>query len=342
MQADPDDPRQFRHRTAVLNGNRWHFVDAGAGPVLLLLHGFPYTWYAFRKLIPLLAGAGYRVIAPDLLGYGETDAPHDDEAYTQVRCTGDLVALLDALEVRAATLVGHDVGASYAFAAAQMRADRFGALVLLGTPQTLRAAQPPGAIWRDFHARTGNTFYQAYFATPAAVAELDADVRRSLRAIMFSVSGAADGAQRWRPHLAPGEGFLDTVHDPRRLPDWLSPRALDTYVVAYAARGFRGPLAAYRCREANWRLGAFVADRKPPQPCLFVGGSVDPSIERMRASYDALEQVLPDLRGKPLVPGAGHGLPEENPGALAALMLPFLAAARGHPGAARGAPGPPS
>lgn len=322
-----DDPDRFTHRTALLNGARWHFVDEGTGPLVLLLHGFPYSWYGFRKLIPALVGARYRAVAPDLLGYAGSDAPDADARYAHVRQVGDLVALLRVLGERSAILVGHDVGASLAFAAAQMRPDLFRALVLLNTPQTLRGDDRPSDAWQAIRAQTGGTLYQEYFAGPQAVRELDADVRRSLRAIMVAISGSAVGAQRWRSLMAPGERFLDTVFDPPELPAWLSTAAIDCYASQYAARGFAGPLASYRCRDLNWEWGAFLADVRPAQPSLFIGGASDPASDRLRPAYDRLEDALPGLRGKTLLDGVGHSAVEEAPEAVARIVLPFLAAA---------------
>lgn len=313
-------------RDVVVDGLRWHCLDEGSGPVLLMLHGFPYSGHAYRHVVPGLVAAGHRVIVPDLPGVGDSETPADSERSTHVRRVGDLVGLLDALGVASAVLVGHDVGSTLSFAAAQMRPDRFRALVMLSTPPTLRPAVRPSETFAAMQAATGTTFYQAYFAGPQAERELDADVRRSLRAIMFSVSGRARGAQRWRPTMAPGEGFLDTVHDPLGTPGFLTDADFDRYVAQYTRTGFHGALAPYRCRDRDWTLGAFLAGRRPAQPALFLGGTSDPAIERMRASYDALEDTLPGLRGKPLADGAGHGLPEEAPDWVVARLLAFVAA----------------
>jgi pimeloyl-ACP methyl ester carboxylesterase len=312
-------------RDVVVDGLRWHCVDAGSGPVLLMLHGFPYSGHQFRHVAPGLAAAGYRVVVPDLPGVGDSERPADPERSTHVRRVGDLVGLLDAIGAPSAVLVGHDVGSTLSFAAAQMRPDRFRALALLSTPPALRPAVRPSETFAAMRAATGATFYQAYFAGPEAERELDADVRRSLRAIMHSVSGRAKGAQRWRPTMAPGEGFLDTVHDPLGPPGYLGADEFEHYVAQYARTGFGGALAPYRSRDRDWTLGAFLAGRRPPQPALFLGGTSDPSIERMRANYDALEDTLPGLRGKPLVEGAGHGLPEEAPEWVTRELLGFLA-----------------
>jgi pimeloyl-ACP methyl ester carboxylesterase len=332
MTPDVDDPAGFRSRTEVLNGMRWHVVDEGAQgppgsrPLLILLHGFPYTGYGWRKVIRPLAAAGYRAVAPDLLGHGRSEVPSDMARYAHLRVVADLVALVERLGEPGAVLIGHDVGASIAFAAGQMRPDRFTALVLMNTPPMLRSATPPAEHWQQLRRDTGKVFYQEYFAGPDAVAELDADIRRSLRSIMFSISGDAVGAQRWRSMMAPGEGFLDTVVDPPQFPAWLSAQALEHYVAQYSRHGFFGPLASYRCRALNWDQCAFLAGMRPPQPALFIGGAADPALDRFRPVLDRLETTLPGLRGKPLIAGAGHSVAEESPEQVLAHVLPFLAA----------------
>ncbi len=319
-----DQPAAFTHQTEALNGCHWHLVVEGQGPLLILLHGFPYSWYEFRHLIQPLAAAGFRVVTPDLPGYGQSDCPDDLARHTHVRLVGDLVALVQRFQAGTALLVGHDVGSSLAFAAAQMRPDVFTAFAMLNTPQTLRSPVAPRQLWQQMRQDSGQVFYQEYFARDEAITELDADLRHSLRAIQFSISGAAVGAQKWRATMAPGEGFLDTVSDPAQLPAWMSEAALDVYVEHYRRHGFRGALAPYRCREINWAQTAFLSGCRPTQPALFLGGDQDPANERFRRNYDQLEQVIPGLQGKHLLAGAGHSLPEEATAQVLAHLLPFL------------------
>lgn len=329
LTPDADDPASFGHRFETLNGLRWHVVEdgeRGSGPLLILLHGFPYSWYGFRKIIRPLASCGYRVLALDLPGYGDSEVPDETARYAHIRVVADLVALVERLGESSAMLIGHDVGASITFAAGQLRPDLFRALVMLNTPPSLRSASPPAEQWQQMRRQTGQMFYQEYFAGLDAVEELDADIRRSLRSTMFSISGDARGAQRWRSTMAPGEGFLDTVVDPPVFPGWMSAAALDHYVQQYSRGGFYGPLASYRCRALNWEQCAFLAGMRPPQPALFIGGEADPAAERFMPVYKQLESVLPDLRGKPRIAGAGHSVAEEAPSQVLAHVLPFLAA----------------
>ena len=116
------------------NGISLHVTELGAGPTVLFCHGFPDTAYTWRRQMQAAAAAGYRAIAPDMRGYGHSSAPEDAKVYTPLHTTGDLVGLLDALQVDTAVLVGHDWGASHAWNAALMRPDRFIAVFCLSVP----------------------------------------------------------------------------------------------------------------------------------------------------------------------------------------------------------------
>ncbi len=113
------------HRVVEANGIRLHVADVGQGPAVLFCHGWPETWYSWRRQLPALAQAGFRALAPDMRGYGRSDAPAPIEAYTQLHIVGDMLGLLDALEIPDAVIVGHDWGAPVAWNAALMRPDRF-------------------------------------------------------------------------------------------------------------------------------------------------------------------------------------------------------------------------
>src|SRR5580692_5796549 len=125
---------QISHRSVESNGIKIHIAEAGAGPLVLLCHGFPESWHSWRHQLPALAAEGYRVVAPDLRGFGQTDRPQPVEAYDIFQLTGDLVGLVNALGDGPAILVGHDWGAMLAWHAALLRPDLFRALVLMSVP----------------------------------------------------------------------------------------------------------------------------------------------------------------------------------------------------------------
>lgn len=322
---DLDNPQSFTHHFVELEGLRLHYVEEGKGPLVLLVHGIPYSWYSWRRQIPVLAAAGYRVVALDLRGFGETDAPSEVEAYNVLRVVGDLVGLVRSLGETEAVLIGHDLGSRVAYAASELRPDLFRALVMVNTPGAPRGAQPPSDGWKAIRAKTGKRFYHDYFQKPGeADPAMNADIARTLRSTFYSVAGSAAPQHRWHILVGPGETFMDTVFEPPALPAYLSRQALDVYVAAYSRHGFTPPLNYYRNLDANWALTPFLAGRKLTQPAAFIGGAVDPSNELSMPTYDALEQNLSNLRFKVMLDGIGHEAQEEAPDAVSALLLKFL------------------
>src|SRR5215207_5150996 len=174
------------HRTIQTNGISMHIAEAGAGPLVLLLHGFPESWYSWRHQIAALAAAGFHAVAPDQRGYGQTDKPEPIEQYTQLHRVGDVIGLLDALGEEQAVVVGHDWGAPVAWNTALLRPDRVRGVVGLSVPFRPRGTSAPLTVLRRL---LGEGFYQAYFQAPGvADAELARDVRDSLRRVLYGLS----------------------------------------------------------------------------------------------------------------------------------------------------------
>jgi pimeloyl-ACP methyl ester carboxylesterase len=113
----------IQHRQIALNGIEMHVAECGDGPLVLLCHGWPELWYSWRHQLKALAEAGFRAVAPDMRGFGQTSAPEDVAAYTIFHNVGDMIALVDALGAKRALIVGHDWGAPVAWHAALMRPD---------------------------------------------------------------------------------------------------------------------------------------------------------------------------------------------------------------------------
>lgn len=327
---DVNDPAAFAHRTVEADDLAIHYVDEGAGPLVILLHGFPYTWFEWRHQISALARAGFRVVAPDIRGFGQSGKPAEIEDYTILHSAGDVVALLAALGQDSAVLVGHDLGAWVAAAAARLRPDLFPALALISTVVGPREAQRPSAGWAKLAAQTGGRFYHHYFQQPGvAETEMDADITRTLRGVYNALSGSATDAERWRLFVMPGEPLLATFPDQGRVPAWLGERAFAEYVHQYETSGFAAPLAHYRCRDRNWELTAAWMNQPVSQPTLFLGGAADPALGIMRPLYDTMAAHYPNLVAKRLLDGVGHGAPEESPQAVTAELIGFLHAVTG-------------
>ena len=153
---------QIDHKFVEANGIKLHFAEAGTGPLVLLCHGFPESWYSWRHQIRALAEAGYRVVAPDMRGYGQTDRPQPTEQYTLFHLVGDMVGLVSAISDTPAVIVGHDWGAPVAWHCALFRPDLFRAVAGLSVPYVPRG---PGRPTSAMPQTDTEVFYQLYFQT---------------------------------------------------------------------------------------------------------------------------------------------------------------------------------
>jgi pimeloyl-ACP methyl ester carboxylesterase len=206
-----------RHRYVDARGLRMHIAEAGTGPLVLLLHGFPECWYSWRHQLTALAQAGYHAVAPDQRGYCRTGGPDAADEYTILHLTGDVIALMDALGEPRAVVTGHDWGAPVAWHTALLRPDRVRGVIGLSVPYRPRGSSPPIAAMRSM---LGDGFYMIYFQQPGvADAELAADPRQTFTRLLYSASGDGPGGA---PIVPPGGGFLDAVAGllgPARLAD---------------------------------------------------------------------------------------------------------------------------
>src|SRR6266545_765143 len=171
------------HRTLEMNGFRMHVAEQGTGPLVILCHGFPESWYSWRHQLAALAEAGFHAVAPDMRGYGQTDRPEAIDQYTLLHLVGDMVGLVDALGGESAVIAGHDWGAPVAWHAALLRPDRFRAVVGLSVPFRPRGPVPPTSV---MPRTTEAQFYQLYFQEPGvAEAEFERDPRATVRNLLY-------------------------------------------------------------------------------------------------------------------------------------------------------------
>ena len=205
-------------------GARVHCVEAGEGPLVILVHGFPESWYSWRHQIPAIAAAGFRVVAIDVRGYGRSSKPLAVEDYRMVRLVADNVGLVSALGETTATIIGHDWGAPIAWNSAMLRPDVFTAVAGLSVPFS-----PPGEIRPSVAMRAmagDEEFYVEYFQEPGrAEAEIEADVRGWLLGFMFSGSGDApppDPSKGTIATIPRGAKMRDRFSFPDQLPAWLT------------------------------------------------------------------------------------------------------------------------
>ena len=311
------------HRMVVANGINMHVAEQGSGPLVLLCHGFPETWYSWRHQLAALAGAGFRAVAPDMRGYAQTDAPDDIESYSILHLVGDVVGLVHALGETDAVIVGHDWGATVAWMAALVRPDIFRAVAALSIPLRPRGPTAPLAALR---AAGLDQLYWFYFQKPGvAEAELERDVSGGMRKGIHTLSGDAPQTSEWSPMIAPGSGFLDKMIAPKHLPPWFGEEDLATVSAEFKRTGFRGALNWYRNLDRNWALTGAFEGRRIEQPALFIAGTRDITMAGPnKAAIDKLATTVPGLKRQILIDGAGHWVGEERPSEVNAALIDFL------------------
>ncbi|MCP3143460.1 alpha/beta fold hydrolase [Pyxidicoccus xibeiensis] len=311
---------EITHRTVETNGIQLHIAEAGEGPLVLLLHGWPESWYSWRHQLHALAAAGYHAVAPDVRGYGRSDKPGAVEAYSLKNLLADFVGLLDVLGERTAVVVGHDWGAAMAWTCAALHPDRFRAVVGMSVPHLGRTPMPPTQLFK--HMFGDRWFYILYFQEPGvAEAELEADVPRTMRTLLAGVPGFDTTAEVVRTRKK-GDSFLTGIETPATLPAWLTEDDLAHIVKELQGSGFRGGLNRYRNMDRDWAELPELATVRIEQPALFMVGEKDPA--RAFAPVDLMKPLVPNLQEVLVIPGAGHWLQQECAAEVSAALLAFL------------------
>jgi pimeloyl-ACP methyl ester carboxylesterase len=309
--------------TLQVNGITMRVAEQGAGPLVLFCHGWPESWYSWKHQMAAAAQAGWRAVAPDMRGYGGTDAPAEVDQYTLLHLVGDMVDLVQALGEREAVVVGHDWGAPVAWHCALLRPDLFRAVVGMSVPYT-----PPARIdLLSAMEKIGvHDFYMQYFQAPGvAEAEFERDVDATVRRIQFSSSGdAPERASFGRVDFE--KGFLGGTVDPEVLPPWLTEADLAWYAGEFRRAGFRGGLNWYRNLRRNREL--LMPWRGCPirQPSMFIAGARDGVMKfpASRKQIEAFATTLPGMRGCHILEGAGHWIQRERAAQVNELLLGFL------------------
>jgi pimeloyl-ACP methyl ester carboxylesterase len=283
----------WQRKFAETNGIRLHYVEQGAGYPVLLLHGFPELWYSWRHQIPALAAAGYRAIAPDLRGYGESDKPHAIEEYDIHHLIADLTGLLDALGEKEAVVAGHDWGAIITWQMALLVPERVKAVIALSVPWAARSEIRPTDGFKM--VPDGRFNYILHFQEEGvAEKEMEADIRASLGGVYKAVSAN---------------------------PDFQTEEEANVFFEAFEKGGLRGPINFYRNFDRNWETTPQLAGRKVEQPALMIMSDKDPVLPASMA--DGLEENVPNVR-KVLVENAGHWVQQEKPDEVNRAMIEFL------------------
>jgi pimeloyl-ACP methyl ester carboxylesterase len=314
-----------KHSVVDARGTRIHLVEEGEGPLVLMIHGFPESWYSWRHQLPVIAEAGYRAAAIDVRGYGRSSAPLEVEAYGMFQHVEDNLGVVEALGEQSAVIVGHDWGAPIAATSALVHPDVFTAVALLSVPYSPPGGRRPSEA---FAAMGGDEeFYINYFQEPGrAEAEAELDVRGWLLGFYVGASGdairPADGGTIGT--VRRGGMLRDRFVIPDKLPGWLTEDDVDFYAGEFERTGFRGPLNRYRNVDRDWQDMQHLRDQPIKVPSLFIGGEVDgPTLWGARA-ISRFPETLPGLKGSHILPGCGHWVQQERADEVNGLLTAWL------------------
>lgn len=311
----------IKQRRVFTNGMHINIAEQGRGPLVLMLHGFPESWYSWRHQFAPLAEAGYHAVALDMRGYGQSDKPEDIDNYNQVEVTNDVIGLITALGYETAVVFGHDWGAPTAWNSALLYPERVTAVGALSVPFTPRSKYPPLDVLKRIYK--GAFFYQLYFQEPGvAEAAFERDVRLALSKFLYMGSGKMDRSSL--PAKTEDSDLLSDLPDFPELPAWLTEADLQFYVDQFEASGFRGPLNYYRNLNLTWELTE-GAPGSIHQPAMFMAGEQDGVIVFMAEELKYMPDRVTDLRINALIPDVGHWTQQEAPQQVNATMLKFLA-----------------
>ncbi|KAA8545193.1 hypothetical protein F0562_019918 [Nyssa sinensis] len=299
----------IEHKMVNVNGIAMHVAEKGQGPVVLFLHGFPELWYTWRRQILAMASLGYRAVAPDLRGYGDTDAPTSVTSYTCHHIVGDIVTLIDTLGVDEVFVVAHDWGAMVAWYLCLFRPDTVKALVCLSVP--FRPRHPKMKPVETMRAFFGEDYYMCRFQEPG---EIEDEIAKcgTAQVLRKILSDRKPGP----PCLPKGNAFGICPTTPLKLPFWFSEDDLKYYTNKFEQKGFTGALNYYRALDLNWELTAPWTGRQVEVPVKFIVGDQDmiyttPGM-REYIHNGGFSRDVPLLKEIVVMEGVGHFINQER------------------------------
>ncbi|XP_074144480.1 bifunctional epoxide hydrolase 2 isoform X2 [Sminthopsis crassicaudata] len=296
----------------VKPGVQLHFVEMGSGPVVILCHGFPESWFSWRYQIPALAEAGYQVIVPDMKGYGDSSAPHEIEEYSQEVICKELITFLDKLGISQAVFIGHDWGGSVVWNMAFFYPERIRAVASLNTPFV---PVDPAVPFIEKIKSNPIFHYQLYFQEPGvAEAELEKDLTQTFK-LMFR---ASEEEKYFK--MSVEKGILKKNENP----PWsriATKEEIEVYVQQFKKSGFRGPLNWYRNMDANWRWGCTGVRRKILIPALMVTAEEDKILLPKFSKH--MEKWIPNLTRRN-IEDCGHWTQMEKPREVNQILIEWL------------------
>lgn len=306
------------HHYPIINGIKYHYAEAGKGPLVIMLHGFPELWYSWRHQLVALAEAGYHAVAPDLRGFGESDVTTAVSDYSLLQHAKDVKALIDYLGARQAVVAGHDWGANLMWTMPMLYPQTVKAVISLSIP-FYPEPRDPAEIRKKWHSVFTN------FEKKGVVeAEFEKDPERFFTSFFYGLSGNAPEGTLNKLYVqsTPENKLMDLFPQTDTLPSWLSQKDIDYYVNAYKKTGITGALNFYRNTDADYPKLKALYKNGIKQPALFIGGGQEAAVKF--GSTEPMKAALPNLTKIIILPGCGHWLQQERPEEVNKAMIEFL------------------
>jgi pimeloyl-ACP methyl ester carboxylesterase len=313
---------EIYHKFAIINGITYHFAEAGKGPLLILVHGFPELWYSWRHQLPTLSKAGYRVVAPDLRGFGQTEGTDNLSDYSLFNYAKDIKELIDYLGNQNAVIVGHDWGANIGWLMPLIYPDKIKALIALSIPYYPQPRNPEEIKkWSQ-----GKFSFPLYFEKRGAVeAEFEENPKEFFRKFFYGLSGNAPTGLIDTLFLKKPENakLLDGIPEPAELPEWITDQDIDYYANTYSKKGISYALNFYRTTHLDYPRLKEAYQNKINKPVLFIAGASEAAIKF--GSVEPMKHSLPKLDQIVLLSNCGHWIQQERATELNNYILEFLA-----------------
>jgi pimeloyl-ACP methyl ester carboxylesterase len=309
---------KIAHCYTNVNGIKYHYAEAGSGPLVVLLHGFPELWYSWRHQLIALAEAGYHAVAPDLRGFGESEITDNVKDYSLFQHASDVKALVDHLHAREVTVIGHDWGANLMWIMPMLYPDTVKAVASLSIPFYPEPRDPA-----EIRKKWASVFTN--FEKKGVIEdEFNKDPERFFKLFFYALSGNAPSGTVDKLYVqsSPADKLLDIFPDTQDLPSWLSQEDLNYYVNAYKKTGITPALSFYRNTDADYPRLKETYKKGIKQPVLFIGGGAEAAVKF--GNTELMKAALPNLRKIIIVPGCGHWLQQERPGEVNAAIIEFL------------------
>ena len=314
------------------NGINIRLAMMGEGPLVIFCHGWPESWYSYRHQLPAVADAGFKAVAYDVRGYGESDKPYEVEAYTMRNMTNDVIGIIDALGYDTAITIGHDWGGPIALNTAALNEDRITATGTLSVPFTGRGPMPTLDLWKEIYK--DRFFYQLYFQKEGiAEEEFESDLSKSLFMTYTNSDGRGmkfnfeKGQSDLVKEKTKDSTFLEGMEIFKDFPNWFTKEDLDYFVSQFEMSGLRGPFNRYRAQNIDWHEIPELEGKILEQPAFFVTGTLDPVNFFVPTDQSLTERIKPNYKNLLFaeeLEGIGHWTQQEAPEEVNNFILNFL------------------